>query len=95
MISIDLNEAGLTFRIRQNGRTTIKDLMLRGILRRNSNPWIGINALKDINLHIGEGERIGLMGHNGAGKSTLLKVLAEAKSTPIAFARKMNAASRE
>lgn len=32
-------------------------------------------VLKDINLCIGEGESVGLIGANGAGKSTLLKLL--------------------
>ena len=33
------------------------------------------SILNDINLHIGEGEVVGLLGVNGAGKSTLMKVL--------------------
>lgn len=33
-------------------------------------------AIKDINLVIGKGERVGFVGSNGAGKTTLLKVIA-------------------
>jgi lipopolysaccharide transport system ATP-binding protein len=32
-------------------------------------------ALSDVNLQIGQGELVGIIGHNGAGKSTLLKIL--------------------
>jgi lipopolysaccharide transport system ATP-binding protein len=35
-----------------------------------------IHALKNINVEIGAGERVGLLGHNGAGKSTFLKAVA-------------------
>jgi ABC-type polysaccharide/polyol phosphate transport system ATPase subunit len=76
MTSIELIDASLAFRVRQQGRTQIKDILLRRLFLANRNPWVYINALQNINLHIREGERIGLMGHNGAGKSTLLKVMA-------------------
>lgn len=33
-------------------------------------------ALRDINLEVNEGARVGIIGRNGAGKSTLLKILA-------------------
>ncbi|MDN5449577.1 MAG: ABC transporter ATP-binding protein [Enterobacterales bacterium] len=41
-----------------------------------SSPVADIHALKDINVEITSGERVGLLGHNGAGKSTFLKMVA-------------------
>ncbi|HEY3389937.1 MAG TPA: ABC transporter ATP-binding protein [Prolixibacteraceae bacterium] len=35
-----------------------------------------VHALRDINLNIHEGERVGIIGANGAGKSTILKAIA-------------------
>lgn len=34
-----------------------------------------VSVLKDINIHINEGEIYGLIGHSGAGKSTLLRCI--------------------
>ncbi len=55
--------------------------------RRNPNPLLRLDhadagyqadspILRDLNLAISPGERIGLLGRNGAGKSTLIKLLA-------------------
>ena len=33
------------------------------------------HALKDVNLEIGDGEFVGLIGHTGSGKSTLIQHL--------------------
>jgi len=72
---------------REERYPTFRDLLmhqLRGLGQRIKHPlspnreeieqeelW----ALRDINLIVGEGERVGIIGRNGAGKSTLLKVL--------------------
>ena len=34
-----------------------------------------VRALAGVNLHVAQGECLGLVGHNGAGKSTLMHVL--------------------
>jgi simple sugar transport system ATP-binding protein len=34
-----------------------------------------VTALHDVNLHLGQGEVLGLLGDNGAGKSTLIKIM--------------------
>lgn len=51
-------------------------------------------ALKDISFHIGEGERVGIIGENGAGKTTLLSLIAgmaSATSGKVAVQGKVNA----
>ncbi|MDQ3363145.1 MAG: ATP-binding cassette domain-containing protein, partial [Actinomycetota bacterium] len=38
----------------------------------------GVHALKGVDLRVGRGQVMGIVGENGAGKSTLIKVLAGA-----------------
>ena len=40
----------------------------------------GFTLLDEVSLHIGDRERIGLVGKNGAGKSTMLKLIMELQS---------------
>jgi ABC-type polysaccharide/polyol phosphate transport system ATPase subunit len=76
MTRIALENVGVTFHLRRGG-ITLKEFVLRHVLRRPLvTPFVEVTALQDVNLHVHEGDRLGIIGHNGAGKSTLLKVLA-------------------
>lgn len=44
-------------------------------MRNIQKDFFGNQVLADINLTLGEGEVLGLVGENGAGKSTLMKIL--------------------
>ena len=76
MCKIELDNVSLRFQMRKHGRVFLKELLLAGMLYAKKNPLVQVDALKNINLHIGDGERLGVIGHNGAGKSTLLRLLA-------------------
>jgi lipopolysaccharide transport system ATP-binding protein len=44
---------------------------------KDKNDILHIQALKNINISISSGEKIGLFGTNGSGKTTLLKIIAK------------------
>jgi ABC-type polysaccharide/polyol phosphate transport system ATPase subunit len=76
MSLIELNDAGLLFRVRKLGRISLKEYLVQGWFRQGKNNSFHVQALEHIDLTVHEGERLGVIGHNGAGKSTLLKLLA-------------------
>ena len=76
MARIVLDEIGLTFRVRQRTRLTLKEFLVGQMFRRSLNPILEVHALSGLNLTVETGDRVGVIGHNGAGKSTLLKTLA-------------------
>ena len=76
MALISLEDVSLTFKVRRGGRVGLKEFVLRELFRKKEPPHITIEALKNVNLSIHDGERVGVIGLNGSGKSTLLRVLA-------------------
>jgi ABC-type polysaccharide/polyol phosphate transport system ATPase subunit len=76
MPRIDLDKVSLTFKVRQHGRITLKEFVVRHLLRKPFNPFMTVHALKEVDLQLRAGDRLGIIGRNGAGKSTLMRVLA-------------------
>jgi lipopolysaccharide transport system ATP-binding protein len=76
MSHIVLEDVHLTFTVRNRGASSLKDSVLRMLTRRQGPPRTQIHALQGVSFSVGDGERLGIIGHNGAGKSSLLRLLA-------------------
>ncbi len=76
MAEIELHDINLKFHIRHTKRTTLKEYVVRGLFWRRDPSAVEVHALRDVSLHLADGDRLGVIGHNGAGKRTLLKLIA-------------------
>jgi ABC-2 type transport system ATP-binding protein/lipopolysaccharide transport system ATP-binding protein len=81
MTSITLRDVAVDFPIYNARGRSLRSNVLRhvgGHIKGQDDGIVVVEALRDINLDLGPGDRLALVGHNGAGKSTLLRVLAGA-----------------
>ncbi len=81
MASIELQNVEVRFPIYSASGRSFKSTFLKkavggGINKNGSHHHVEITALRDINLSLRHGNRVGLIGPNGAGKSTLLRTIA-------------------
>lgn len=68
---INISHLGKCYKIYEHRNDRLKEWILPFAKKHHTEKWV----LQDINLEIGAGEAVGIIGMNGAGKSTLLKII--------------------
>src|SRR3989304_6408892 len=68
-IAVKLTAVSKKYIVHHEKPTLVENILSRG---KNEEFW----ALKDINLTIQKGEKVGIIGPNGSGKTTLLEIIA-------------------
>jgi len=78
-IAIRAQELSKRYRLGEGGYATLREKLderIRSRSRRTAAAPGEVWALRDVDLEIGEGEIVGIVGRNGSGKTTFLKTVA-------------------
>jgi ABC-2 type transport system ATP-binding protein len=71
-VTISVENLSKSFPVGAEPSRTIKDRLLAGRRHRGQT----MQALREVDFRVRQGECLGVLGHNGSGKSTLLKIMA-------------------
>ncbi len=77
--SLELDNVTVDFPIYSGGSRSLKKTLVSigtGGRILHGSGRVSIQALKEVSLKLGHGDRLGLIGHNGAGKTTMLRTMA-------------------
>jgi lipopolysaccharide transport system ATP-binding protein len=78
MVNISLKQASVVLPIFNSSSRSITNTLVSaatgGALTAQKGGHVSIEALKNLDLEIVSGDRLGIIGHNGSGKSTLLRL---------------------
>ncbi len=70
--SVVIDDVDVTYRVYEERQRSLRRLVSGDRRQRQHR---GIEALKEVSLHVRTGESVGIVGHNGSGKSTLLRAI--------------------
>ena len=70
---IHFEDVTIRYRIPRGGSRSLKEHLVRRLGRRMT--FDEFEALRGVDLDVGDGENIGVIGRNGAGKSTMFKTI--------------------
>lgn len=80
MTILKFNRVTVQYPVYNTRATSLRSQLVRistgGRIQQESSNVQLVTALKDVSFELGEGDKVGLVGHNGAGKSTMLRTMA-------------------